>query len=63
MVAAGPRSLSGEIFYSLAEAKAVIESWREHDNTRRPHSSLGCKPPAPAAIVPSSNMVVKPTMH
>lgn len=55
--------LNGEIFYSLAEAKAVIESWRQHYNTRRPHSSLGYKPPAPAAIVPSSNIAVKPTMH
>jgi transposase InsO family protein len=45
--------LDGEIFYSLAEAKTVIESWRQHDNTRRPHSSLGYKPPAPAAIVSS----------
>jgi len=55
--------LDGEIFYSLAEAKTVIESWRQHYNTRRPHSSLGYKPPAPAAIVPPSNMAVKPTMH
>lgn len=47
----------------VAEAKAVIESWRQHYNTRRPHSSLGYKPPAPAAIVPLSNMAVKPTMH
>ena len=55
--------LDGEIFYSLAEAKTVIESWRQHYNTRRPHSSLGYKQPAPAAIVSSSNMAVKPTMH
>lgn len=55
--------LNGEIFSSLAEAKAVIQSWRQHYNTRRPHSSLGDKPPAPAAIVPPSNMAVKPTMH
>jgi len=55
--------LNGEIFYSLAEAKTVIESWRQHYNTRRPHSSLGYKPPAPATIVPPSNMAVKPTMH
>lgn len=47
----------------IAEAKIVIEGWRQHYNTRRPHSSLGYKPPAPAAIVASSNMVVKPTMH
>ena len=26
--------LNGEIFYSLAEAKIVIESWRRHYNTR-----------------------------
>lgn len=55
--------LDGEIFYSLAEAKAVIESWRQHYNIRRPHSSLGYKPPAPAATVPPSNMAAKPTMH
>ena len=55
--------LDGEIFYSLAEAKTVIESWRQHYNIRRPHSSLGYKPPAPAAIVSSSNMAAKPTMH
>lgn len=35
----------------------------QHYNTGRPHSSLGYKPPAPAAIVPPSNMAAKPTMH
>lgn len=39
--------LDGEIFYSLAEAKIVVESWRRHYNTERPHGSLGYKPPAP----------------
>ena len=39
--------LNGEVFYSLAEARIVIESWRQHYNTQRPHSSLGYKPPAP----------------
>ena len=38
--------LNGEIFYSLAEAKIVIESWRQHYNTKRPHSSLGYQPAA-----------------
>lgn len=38
--------LNGEIFYSLAEARIVIEGWRQHYNTQRPHSSLGYKPPA-----------------
>ena len=59
--------LNGELFYSLAEARIVIESWRQHYNTLRPHSSLGYKPPAPAAIswpaAPPSTMATKPTMH
>jgi len=37
--------LDGEIFYTLAEARIVIESWRRHFNTVRPHCSLGYKPP------------------
>jgi transposase InsO family protein len=39
--------LEGEIFYSLREARIVIESWRRHYNTLRPHASLRYKPPAP----------------
>ena len=42
--------LNGEIFYSLAEARIVIESWRRHYNTKRPHSSLGYRPPAPEVL-------------
>ena len=42
--------LSGEIFTSLLEAKVLIERWRVHYNTARPHSSLGYRPPAPEAI-------------
>ena len=42
--------LNGEIFYTLAEARIVIEAWRKHYNTIRPHSSLGYKPPAPEVI-------------
>ena len=45
--------LNGEVFYTLAEAKIVIEQWRRHYNTVRPHSSLGYKPPAPEAFVPA----------
>jgi transposase InsO family protein len=44
--------LEGEIFYSLREAQIVIESWRRHFNTVRPHASLGYKPPAPEVLVP-----------
>lgn len=36
--------LNGEIFYSLKEARIVIEQWRRHYNTRRPHSALGYRP-------------------
>src|SRR3954465_11371113 len=42
--------LNGEIFYSLKEAQIIIESWRNHYNTKRPHSALGYRPPAPLAI-------------
>lgn len=41
--------LNGEIFYSLKEAKIIVEQWRQHYNTKRPHSSLGYRPPAPVA--------------
>lgn len=44
--------LDGEIFYSLREAQVIIEGWRQHYNTVRPHASLGYKPPAPAVFVP-----------
>ena len=44
--------LNGEIFYSLKEAKTVIEQWRKHYNTKRPHSALGYRPPAPVAYSP-----------
>jgi transposase InsO family protein len=51
--------LNGEIFYTLKEAQIVIEKWRVEYNTRRPHSALGYRPPAPAAyshlIPPNSN--------
>ena len=43
--------LNGEIFYSLREAQVLIEMWRRHYNTVRPHSSLGYYPPVPAAIL------------
>ena len=44
--------LDGEIFYTLKEAQVLIERWRRHYNTVRPHSSLGYRPPAPAALRP-----------
>ena len=43
--------LNGEIFYSLREAQIIIERWRNHYNTKRPHSALGYRPPAPEATI------------
>jgi transposase InsO family protein len=45
--------LDGEIFYTLREAQIVIESWRRHYNTVRPHASLGYRPPAPEVVIPA----------
>ena len=45
--------LDGEIFYTLAEARIIVESWRRHYNTVRPHGSLGYKPPAPEVFLPA----------
>ena len=45
--------LDGEIFYTLREAQIVIESWRRHYNTVRPHASLGYRAPAPEVFVPA----------
>ena len=49
--------LNGEIFYTLEEAKIMIERWRVHYNTIRPHTSLGYRPPAPETIqIQNTNM-------
>ena len=52
--------LNGEIFFSLLEAKVLIEKWRNDYNTIRPHSSLGYKPPAPEVFVPNFRNSVVP---
>ena len=52
--------LNGEVFYNLREAQILIEEWRRLYNTKRPHSALGYKPPAPETIIP---MDQRPTMH
>ena len=49
--------LNGEIFYSLKEAQTVIEQWRKHYNTIRPHSALNYRPPAPKTLAPSANLL------
>ncbi|NOC46453.1 IS3 family transposase [Ruegeria sp. HKCCD7559] len=52
--------LNGEVFYCLREAQILIEEWRKHYNTKRPHGALGYKPPAPETIV---QMDQRPVMH
>ena len=57
--------LSLEWFRNRMEAKIGIERWRRHYNTVRPHSALGYRPPAPAAISPAplSGMIMSPLSH
>ncbi|NVO26728.1 IS3 family transposase [Donghicola sp. C2-DW-16] len=52
--------LNGEIFYSLREAQILIEAWRKHFNTKRPHSALSYRPPAPET---TNQMDPRPVMH
>ena len=52
--------LNGEIFYSLKEARIIIEQWRKHYNRERPHSALGWRPPAPEAVMP---LELRPHIH
>jgi len=52
--------LNRELFYSVKEAKVIVEDWRLEYNNHRPHSSLGymtpaayatnCNPPGAAAL-------------
>jgi len=44
--------LNGEIFDTLLEAQVLIERWRREYNTRRPHSGLDYRPPAPETVQP-----------
>ena len=43
--------LNGEILYSMKVAQFIIEKWRKHYNTIRPHSALGYRPPTPESII------------
>ncbi len=45
--------LDREIFYTLTEAKILIERWRQEYNTVRPHSALGYRPPARETVRPT----------
>ena len=52
--------LNGEVFYTLREAQILIERWRRHFNTVRPHSALRYRPPAPESMMPTDQ---RPTKH
>ena len=52
--------LNGEVFYTLKEAQIIIEQWRNHYNTKRPHSALGYRPPALQSII---TMDQRPIVH
>jgi putative transposase len=52
--------LNGEIYNTLREAQILIERWRRHYNTVKPHSALGYRPPASESIVTIDQ---RPTMH
>ena len=49
--------LNGEIFYSLLEAQVLIERWRVHYNTVRPHSGCAGRPPAPKTLQPDFELL------
>jgi len=51
--------LDGEVFYSLRESQILIDRWRRHYNTIRPHS-VGYRPSAPESI---SAVNRQPAMH
>ena len=52
--------LNGEIFYTLKEARIVIEEWRRHYITIRLLNALCRIPPTPETIV---TMDQRPIMH
>ncbi len=55
--------LDREVFYTLTEAQVLIERWRVHYNTIRPHSSLGYRPPAPETILPNPSRIAYTTFQ
>ena len=52
--------LNREIFYTLTEAKILIERWRREYNQIRPHSSLGYRPPAPETVLSEPPIFMPP---
>jgi transposase InsO family protein len=59
--------LNTELFDTLLEARVLIERWRVHYNTVRPHNSLGspvtsCNRPMPQ-FCRSTNVTNRPTLN
>lgn len=52
--------LNGELFDTVWEARVIAERWRKEYNTKRPHSSLGYRPPAPEAVAMEPNSNFRP---
>jgi transposase InsO family protein len=54
--------LNREVFYSVKEAKVIVESWRLEYNNHRPHSGLGYMTPAAfaASCIPSASPAAQP---
>jgi len=54
--------LDREVFYSVREAKVLVEDWRLEYNNHRPHSSLGYMTPAAfsASCIPSASPTAQP---
>ena len=54
--------LNREVFYSVKEAKVIVEQWRSEYNNHRPHSGLGYMTPAAFAAdcIPSASPTAQP---
>jgi transposase InsO family protein len=54
--------LDREVFYSVKEAKVIVEDWRLEYNNHRPHSGLGYMTPAAfaAGCIPSASPTAQP---
>ena len=48
---------------TLQEAQVLIERWRHHYNTKRPHSALGYRPPAPETRLISPDPLAYATLR
>lgn len=57
--------LNRELFYSVKEAKVIVEDWRMEYNNHRPHSGLNYKTPAEfaAVCIASSSATPRPQQY